>query len=79
MCYESREVAYAAVCQERDALRRMVVKQAELNQRVVDLALELDTVTAERDALAADNKRLNEAYEAMSRDLERMAKLKGDK
>ena len=30
-------------------------------------------VCRERDMLKADNKRLNEAYEAMSRDLERMA------
>ena len=33
----------------------------------------LAAVCKERDELRADNKRLNEAYEAMSRDLERMS------
>ena len=50
MCFESKEAAFAAVCRERDELRQIVEKQAGLNQRVVDLALQLDAVTAERDA-----------------------------
>jgi uncharacterized coiled-coil DUF342 family protein len=41
----------AAVCKERDELRHIVEKQAAMNQRVTELALELDTVKAERDAL----------------------------
>ena len=73
MCFESRDAAYAAVCRERDELRQIVEKQARMNRTVALMALELDTVKAERDALADDNKRLNEAYEAMSRDLELMS------
>ena len=43
----------AAVCRERDDLKRICEKQAELNAKVAELALELDAVTAERDALLA--------------------------
>ena len=43
----------AAVCKERDELRQIVEKQAEMNGRVVAMALELDEVKAERDALLA--------------------------
>lgn len=41
----------AAVCKERDELRQIVVKQADMNRRATELALELDEVKAERDAL----------------------------
>lgn len=53
MCFESRDAAYAAVCQERDDLRQIVEKQAAMNQKAAELALELDSVKAERDALKA--------------------------
>ena len=43
----------AAVCKERDELRQIVEKQADVNRRVTELALELDQVKAERDALLA--------------------------
>ena len=50
----------AAVCKERDELRRerdelrkIVEKQARMNRSTVAMALELDRVTAERDALLA--------------------------
>lgn len=43
----------AAVCKERDELRRIVEKQARLNLVNAKLALELDEVKAERDALKA--------------------------
>ena len=41
----------AAVCKERDELLEIVENQAAMNKRVVELSLELDRVTAERDAL----------------------------
>lgn len=40
-----------AVCKERDALLEIVEKQAALNKRLTELVMELDQVTAERDAL----------------------------
>ena len=50
----------AAVCKERDDLKRdcdnlreIVEKQARLNRTVTLMALELDQVKAERDALLA--------------------------
>ena len=53
MCYEKRDEEFARVCQERDELKRICEKQAETNGRVVAMALELDEVKAERDALLA--------------------------
>ena len=50
MCFESKEAAFAAVCQERDDLRQIVERQARMNRTAVELALELDAVKAERDA-----------------------------
>lgn len=41
----------AAVCKERDELLKIVEKQAAMNKRMLELVLELDQVTAERDAL----------------------------
>lgn len=41
----------AAVCKERDELRRICEKQAEANGKLAAMALELDDVKAERDAL----------------------------
>ena len=41
----------AAVCKERDELRKIVEKQLRMNRSAVALALELDRVKAERDAL----------------------------
>ena len=38
---------------DRDELRKIVEKQARLNRTVTIMALELDTVKAERDALLA--------------------------
>ena len=53
----------AAVCKERDDLKRdcdnlreIVEKQARLNRTVTLMALELDRVRAERDALLAQLK-----------------------
>lgn len=43
----------SAVCKERDELRQIVAKQADMNRRTTELALELDSVKAERDALLA--------------------------
>ncbi len=74
MCFDKRDSVIANLCQERDQLRNLVQKQFEAYQQTVEMVLELDSVIAERDALLEDNKRLNEAYEAMSRDLEKMAK-----
>lgn len=60
MCYETLREAYAAVCKERDelkkdcdVLRTIIDKQARLNRTVTLMALELDQVKAERDALLA--------------------------
>ena len=50
MCFESKEAAFAAVCQERDELRQIVDKQAVMNLKAAEQALELDGVKAERDA-----------------------------
>ena len=75
--YKKLEELYLASLKECDELRNIVEKQFRMNRSAAVLALELDTVTAERDALAADNKRLNEAPEAMRRDLESMARLMG--
>ena len=49
MCYENRDEEFARVCQERDELKRICVKQAEINGRMAAMALELDEVKAERD------------------------------
>ena len=41
----------AAVCKERDELRRVVEKQARMNRLLTQTAMELDNMTAQRDAL----------------------------
>ena len=58
--YEYLSERLAAVCKERDELRREVSdlkalceKQARLNRVCAKLSLDLDTVTAERDELRA--------------------------
>lgn len=39
----------ASVCEDRDKLRQLCEKQAQMNLKVAKLALELDSVKAERD------------------------------
>lgn len=58
MCYDDLWSLYAATAKERDELRRelnelkkICEKQTRLNRTVAVLTLELDKVTAERDAL----------------------------
>lgn len=46
----------SAVCKERDELKRIVKKQARMNSVMAQMALELDNVKAERDALLAQLK-----------------------
>lgn len=57
-CYEDLRALYAATAKERDELRKeneqlreICQKQAELNGKIAAMALELDTVTAQRDTL----------------------------
>ena len=57
-CYEDLRALYAATAKERDELRKeneqlkeICQKQAEMNGKMAAMALELDTVTAQRDAL----------------------------
>ena len=77
MVYSDLATVYAATAKERDELKAIVERQCRINRAATTLALELDAVIAERDRLAEDNKRLNEALESMRRDLECMARLKG--
>lgn len=73
MCFDFRDAKYAKVCKERDELRQeneklkeICEKQVRMNRKAAEMALKLDTVTADRN-------RLQEAYDAMSRDLEKMS------
>lgn len=57
-CYEDLRALYAATAKERDELRKeneqlkeICQKQAEMNGKMAAMALELDTVTAQRDTL----------------------------
>ena len=63
MCFEKKDAAFAAVCKERDELRVICEKQARMNRSMAKMALDLDTMTADRD-------RLQRAYDAMAQDLE---------
>ena len=104
MNYVISEDAYEAVCQERDALREIVEKQARMNRTTAKMALDLDKAIEERDRwedqyrdlesamdvmeeqyliverdlrgelaiVKADRDRLQQAYNAMSRDLQTM-------
>lgn len=60
MYYEDLKSLYAATAKERDELKReneylrkIVEKQSRMNRATVTLALELDKVTEDRDALKA--------------------------
>ena len=75
--HSNLETLYAATAKERDELKAIIERQCRINRAATVLALEVDELKAERDRLAEDNKRLNEALEAMRRDLECMARLKG--
>ena len=45
----------AAVCKERDELKLICEKQAEMNAKVAEMALELDKARAEIDRLNREN------------------------
>ena len=45
----------AAVCKERDELKKLVEKQARMNRSMAAMALELDNARAEIDRLSREN------------------------
>ena len=51
--YEDMRQLYVDTAKERDELKRICEKQAEMNAKVAELALGLDELTAVRDALLA--------------------------
>lgn len=51
--YEDMRQLYVDTAKERDELKRICEKQAEMNIKVAELALGLDELTAVRDALLA--------------------------
>lgn len=60
LCYSDLKQLYAATAKERDELKRenrdlknILWKQAKANRSMTMMALELDMVTADRDALLA--------------------------
>lgn len=63
----ARESADALENQQREieALKQIIEKQAGLNQKLADMALELDTVKAERDVLEKQFARIAAIFRAV--------------
>lgn len=63
--YEDMKQLYVDTAKERDELKRICEKQAEMNIKVAELALSLDTLTEARNALLARLKNKSGKHKAL--------------